>query len=120
MKKLLFILLFISFFNCDQSDPYIPSGDYHTIKYLIAGDAPAIRVNDTELYQGLSLSIDYEKSEALYISPGQQKIVSFFVEKLTNDATTVTASIYIDDILEISDTSTDPYATIALSYLYTP
>jgi len=107
---IIFLLAICTIFACDYSD-------YHeyTVKYIVSGDCPAVTVvhgNIDIVYSGLAAGKSYTCSEY----PDRPKTCTLDVYKLSGDATTVTATIYVDGVQVATQTTTAAYGHIRVEY----
>lgn len=120
MKKLFILVVSICavmFLWCYQDEDFTG----YTVKMVVTGNCPIVqiktnRTGDYVDYYSLDESIDYESENRDGIRDGSA--VTYFIDvyKLTGDATTSTATIYVDGVQVATQTTTAAYGHIRVEY----
>ena len=129
MKKLLAsIIVLISLSSCEIGDSFEdrPYNLSRTTSYdiLITGNCPMIQISTEDYYYyGLQYNVDYKetiKKETTWDNEKDTKTIkqSITITKMTSDSTEISASMsYLGEIVS-SDSTTEPNATIVLTYTH--
>lgn len=118
MKKLYIILVIAMFFACDLQNESSDNTQTvtHAVVMTVSGDAPMIETSLIDgYYYGLQYGVNLVKTTSVtnteYITKHD---VSLMANKMTNDSTTLSASISVDGSVVASDSTTT--GAIDLSY----
>lgn len=116
MKKILFIVsLFL--LACDATTPLdeAPKLTTYGCRLTVTGDCPFISVDD-KIYHGLYSSNDYLKDYNISVIENDVYKIIHRIEKHTNDTTTITATLEIDGAEVDTQTTSNQYGFISVSY----
>lgn len=93
----------------------------HEVRMVVTGNCAVVRIDtnytaDYEYYYELDESVDYESENDDGFKDGQSREYYIDVHKHTGDATTVTATIYVDGAQVATQTTTAAYGHIRVEY----
>lgn len=122
MKKIIFALAFLLVLGlaCYEDDGNDITG--YLIKYEVNGNCPIVYIENEgeytydDFFYTLDEGVNYSKTVNPGLKNGEDHALSLVVYKHTGDATTVTANIYVNDVLVATQTSSAAYAQVSAKY----
>ena len=119
-KLITFIVIFLILFSCVQYDDKEVdecSNISNIIVFTVSGTAPFISI-DNSIYHGLFNGENYVKTSSYSRCYPAHPVITetHKIEKHTNDATIIIATIDVDGIQVVSQSTSDPYGVIIVSY----
>jgi hypothetical protein len=94
----------------------------YLIKYEVTGNCPVVyveavgQIDYDDFFYTLNEGIPFSKEVNPGLGNGKEYVLSLKVYKHTDDASSVTANIYVDNVLVATQTSTAAYAQVEAKY----